>query len=415
MLLFWLLAAALLAGALGVLLWPLLRTARVGAPDDDAAAIAVWRDQRRALDADFSSGAITAGEHEAALAELAQRAAEEVDEKPRPPVRGAMPRRTWPLAMALLLAIPALAIVLYGRLGDPGAGIVAAVGNDPAPLDERQIATMIDGLARRLERRPDDAAGWMLLARSNYALDRFAAAAAAYGRANALVKDNADLLADYADALAMAQGRKLAGKPLAVIEQALAVDPRHKKALVLAASAALEARDLERSLAYWRRLGAQLPPGSDEARQVAAVIAEVDGAKDLRQGPARSAAPNRAADGAGTAAGAIGGRVELGPALASKVAPADTVYIFARAASGPRLPLAALRLPAARWPIAFDLDDSMAMAPGATLSSAGEVVIEARVSRSGNALPQSGDLIGRSAPVKPGATGLRITIDQVVP
>ncbi|MGH8712422.1 MAG: c-type cytochrome biogenesis protein CcmI/CycH, partial [Casimicrobiaceae bacterium] len=108
-------------------------------------------------------------------------------------------------------------------------------------------------------------------------------------------------------------------------------------------------------------------------------------------------------------------RVALSPALAAKVAPTDTVFIFARAAAGPRMPLAVLRVPAADLPKDFRLDDSMSMAPGVKLSSAGEVVVEARVSRSGNALPQSGDLFGRSAPTKPGGSGLRITIDQAVP
>src|SRR5439155_17770994 len=114
-------------------------------------------------------------------------------------------------------------------------------------------------------------------------------------------------------------------------------------------------------------------------------------------------------------AGAISGRVDLGAALASRVALSDTVFIFARAVDGPRMPLAVMRIPAKELPRNFSLDDSMSMAPGAKLSSAASVVIEARISKSGNAIAQSGDLFGRSAPVKPGAAGLVITIDQVVP
>lgn len=414
MLLFWLLAAALLLGALSALLWPLLRTPGTNSVPDDAAAIAIFRDQKRALDSDFSSGAISANERESALTDLAQRVAEEIDRPPRQPAPVAAPRRAWPLAIALLIAIPALTIVLYTRLGDPGAAIIAAAGSGATALDEPQIAAMIAGLTRRLETHPDDAQGWMLLARSNYALNRFAAAADAYARAEALVKDNADLLADYADALAMVQGHDLRGKPLALIEHALAVDPRHKKALALAATAALEARDLDRSLVYWRRLAAELPPGADEARQVDGVIAEVDAA---RRGAtvASSATPHPPAPAGSPPAGAISGRVELSPVLASKAAPADTVFIFARATAGPRMPLAVLRIRAGELPKNFTLDDSMAMAPGATLSSVPEVVVEARVSKSGAALPQPGDLVGQSAPIKPGARGLRITIDQVVP
>jgi cytochrome c-type biogenesis protein CcmH len=114
-------------------------------------------------------------------------------------------------------------------------------------------------------------------------------------------------------------------------------------------------------------------------------------------------------------AGTIGGRVALNPSLTAKVSPTDTVFIFARATNGPRMPLAALRIPAAELPKDFKLDDAMGMAGGMKLSSASEVVVEARVSKSGNALPQPGDLFGKSAPTKPGTAGLRITIDQVVP
>jgi cytochrome c-type biogenesis protein CcmH len=300
-------------------------------------------------------------------------------------------------------------------------------------VSERQIAAMVESLAKRLKQNPNDADGWVLLAHSYQALERFPESVDAYARADALIPNNASLLADYADALAMAQGRKLGGAPAALIQRALAIDPKNKKALALAATVALEARDLDASIAYWRRLAAELPSGSDDARQVADVIAEVDAAR--REGKDSAPAPSgratiepskRAADTAppvpvasaprgGTgAAGSIAGRVDLEAALASKVALNDTVFIFARAAEGPRMPLAVLRIPAKELPRDFSLDDSMSMAPGVKLSAAPSVIVEARISKSGNALPQSGDLFGRSAPLKPGATGVRITIDQVV-
>src|SRR5205085_487547 len=132
-----------------------------------------------------------------------------------------------------------------------------------------------------------------------------------------------------------------------------------------------------------------------------------------------SAAPDTgvvaARAGAPAPAGSIEGRVDVSPALASKVALNDIVFIFARAAEGQRMPLAVLRIPAKELPRDFSLDDSMGMGPGAKLSAAASVIVEARISKSGNALPQSGDMFGRSAPLKPGARGVRIIIDQVVP
>jgi cytochrome c-type biogenesis protein CcmH len=413
--LFWFLAATLLVGATTVLVWPLLRARRgATARDADAAAIAVFRDQKRAVDDDFASGVLTGAERDTVLADLAQRVAEEVG-SPRAPARDSLPRRTWPLAIVLLLAIPILAVALYARLGDPNAAniaaTIAATDNGQHELSEQQIAAMIAGLAKRLEQHPDDAEGWALLARSNYAVGRFPAAVAAYEKAGALTQDNADLLADYADALGMVQGRRLAGKPVALIERALAIDPRHGKALALAATAAMEEHKPDKAIAYWRRFAALLPPESAEARQVAGVIAELGGTAP-GAADATQASKNPPS---GPASGTISGRVAMSPSLAQKVSPTDTVFIFARAPTGPRMPFAALRLPASELPRDFALDDTMGMGAGAKLSSASEVVVEARLSRTGNALPQPGDLFGKSAPVKPGAAGLRITIDQVVP
>jgi cytochrome c-type biogenesis protein CcmH len=405
MLLFWLLAALLVVATLGTLIWPLLRRKpRPDAPDPSGAAIAVFRDHKRALDAEHESGAITVAERDAALAELTRRVADEGRDAAQPAVAHHS-RLAWPVAIALIVLITA--------------------GHD---VSEQQIVGMVDSLARRLKEHPNDADGWVLLARSYQALGRFPEAADAYAHADALIKDDPNLLADYADVLAMAQGRQLAGKPAMLIERALAIEPKQKKALALAATVALEARDLAASLGYWRRLAAELPAGSDEARQVSEVIAEIEGSQ--REGKGSTAASGgKPAQRAGEAvaaaapsvasiqpgAGAISGRVDLTSALASKVALTDTVFIFARAPEGSRMPLAVLRIPARDLPKDFVLDDSMGMAPGVKLSAAPAVVVEARISKSGTANVQPGDLFGKSSPVKPGTAGLRITIDQIVP
>ena len=428
MLVFWLLAALLVAVTLALLLRPLLRARDAGAaPDADAATIAVYRDQKHSLDADCADGVITPGERDAAVTELARRLGDEVKTVREAKTDERGQRRAWFAAAALLVLIPSAAVMLYARLGNPGAGAAAV---DTAPDDhnahnisDAQIVAMVDGLAERLKSRPDDAQGWVLLARSYQALGRFPDAADAYAHADALIPDNAALLADYADVLAMAQGRKLAGKPAALAQRALAIDPIHRKALALAATAALEARDLDGALAYWRRLLAQFPQASDDAKQIIAIIAEVESAKRegktipapggntlQRAEPAGAAAPGTPSTGA-----TIAGRVDISPTLAARVALTDTVFIFARAVDGPRVPLAVLRIAAKELPKEFTLDDSMAMAPGARLSGAAAVIVEARISKSGNALPQSGDFSGRSAPVKPGAAGVKVTIDQVVP
>jgi cytochrome c-type biogenesis protein CcmH len=425
--LFWILAALLVVATLGILTWPLLRAkARADAPDADGAAIAVFRDQKRTLDSERDAGEISAVERDAALTELTRRVAEETGVGV-PPDATTQSRRAWVLAVALIVLVPVSAALLYQRLGNPGATVVASAtaGHD---VSEQQIVAMVDSLAARLKQHPEDADGWVLLGRSYQALERFPESADAYAHANALVRDDPNLLADYADVLAMTQDRKLSGKPTELIDRALAIDPKHRKALALAATVALEARDFSKSLALWQRLASELPAGSDEARQVADVIAEINAAQregnasaptiSGQRGPRASepvvAAPPPVAS-SKSSAGAIRGRVDIAPALTSKVALSDTVFIYARAAEGPRMPLAVLRIAARELPKDFSLDDSMSMAPGVKLSTAPSVIVEARISKSGNAIPQPGDLFGRSAPLKPGTAGLAITIDQVVP
>lgn len=420
MLIFWSLAALLVAATLALLLLPLLRVRRARpAPDADAAALAVYRDQKHALDAELADGAIGPDEHEAAVAELSRRLAVEVGPArapapPTPPLR-----RAWLIGIALLVVIPAAAVILYTRLGNPEAISAASSAGEPNAheMSDPQILAMVDSLAQRLKTRPDDADGWVLLARSYQALGRFGEAADAYAHADTLIPNNPALLADYADALAMAQGRKLAGQPAALAARALAIDPNHRKALALAATAALEARDVDAALAYWRRLLAQFPEDSDDAKQIMAIVAEIESAKNGLNAPPPAAReqPRSPAATPPAVAAAIAGRVDISPALASKVALTDTVFIFARAVEGPRMPLAVLRIPARELPKDFRLDDSMGMAPGVKLSATPMVIIEARISKSGNALPQAGDLSGKSAPVKPGASGIKVTIDQVVP
>ena len=230
MLLFWSLALLLIAVTLAFLLPPLVRGRRgAAAPDADAAAIAIYRDQKRALDADVASGAINAAERDAAVLELSRRLGEEVGA----PKQGShLPRpRAWVLAIALLIVIPLAAVALYARLGSPDATAPTLAGSAPVPheLSDPEMIALVDKLAQRMKSRPDDGEGWILLARSYTALGRFPEAADAYARADALMPDNPTLLVDYADALAMSQGKRLAGKPAELRPSRVSARPETKK------------------------------------------------------------------------------------------------------------------------------------------------------------------------------------------
>jgi cytochrome c-type biogenesis protein CcmH len=409
---FWALALALVLATLAALVVPLMRSRsrRQGPADDDASA-AVYRDQKRQFDADVASGAISADEHDAAEAEIVARLGAELSGAPGA-AAASSGRAPWIVAIAIVAIVPAAALVAYLAIGDPQA--LDAGGARPRMTDS-EVTSMVEKLAQRMKENPSDPQGWLLLGRSWSALERYQQSADAFSEAARRLPGNADVLADWADALAMAQGRKLAGKPTEIIGQALAADPAHPKALALAASAAMERGDNKAAIRYWQALLAVVPPDSEDAQGIQATIAQLGGPQGAAPAPLTATRPSSPPSAAAPAASRITGRVEIAPALAARVPPDATLFVYARAAQGPRMPLAIVRRAARELPLEFALDDSMAMAPGATISSVREVVVEARVSASGSATAASGDLSGVSATIAPGTSGLRITIDRVVP
>jgi cytochrome c-type biogenesis protein CcmH len=419
---FWIIAACFVAGALLFVLPPLLhRGGRKSKPARQDITVSIYRDEIAELDADFNNGIITRDQYEQARQELERRLLEDVATEPGAAYPGATggSRRT---ALVVGLAVPLLAAGLYLKVGNPGAiteqGRVAA--GDPhqaGQITPEQIQGMIENLAARLRQNPNDAEGWAMLARSYTVTGRFQDAARAYAKLNELTPNNPQILADYADVLAMAQGRKLAGEPVNLVDRALKADPNHPKSLALAGSAAFEAKNYKQAALYWERLLKLLPPDSESYQSVANGLAEANAlaaggspetAVQTGQTAARPAPP---AD----AAAKVTGKVSLSPGLKERVAPGDTLFIFARAPQGPKMPLAILRLTASSLPSAFTLDDSSAMNSAMKLSNFPEVVVGARVSKSGNATPQSGDLEGFSGPVKLGASSVQVVIDKVVP
>lgn len=403
--LFWALALALVGATLAALLWPLFRRRHDAARGDEAAAAAIFRDYQRQIDADYAAGLIGSGERETAMAELVTRLGSELAQVE--PERNALRARSQRVAgVALLIIIPVAALVMYAVLGNPQAMTpgVARPATTPA-----QMTAMVEGLHERMKANPEDGNGWALLGRSYVTLGRFAEAAQAFARASERLPASAALLADQAEASALAQGERLAGQPVALLQRALAIDAKHPKTLALLATAAIEQDDFAAGIGYWRRLRAVVPEGSADRARIDEVLAELETRRD--SATRGKAAPTEATPGSKS----VEGSVEIAPALVSNVGAGDTLFIFARDPDGGRMPLAAVKLPAEKWPQRFRLTDEMAMAPGAVLSSAQRIVVEARVSKTGNATPASGDLSGKSVPVAPGARDVRVVLDRLVP
>jgi cytochrome c-type biogenesis protein CcmH len=220
------------------------------------------------------------------------------------------------------------------------------------------------------------------------------------------------LLADHADVLAMLHGQSTAGEPTRLIEQALKLDPKNLKALALAGSAAFERKDFAVATQYWTQARALAPNGSEFASGLERSLEEARAGAATQPGTNVKVNTEPQTDVTGSS---ISGVVNLSPSLTGKVRPEDTVFIFARAAAGPRIPLAILRHKAGELPINFKLDDSTAMSVDLRLSRFAQVTVGARISRSGNAMPQSGDLLGQTGPVQTGSGKLTITIDSIQP
>lgn len=415
MTLFWIAAAAMVALALALLLPPLARR-RDAAASIDAARndnLQVLRDQLQQLDAELAAGTLTREQHRESRAEIERRALDE-DVAEALPARTARPGRATVTALAIGVLLPLFAAGFYARLGSRDALLPPQAASAPE-VTVAQVEAMVEQLAKVMETKagqPDELQGWVMLARSYAALQRFPEAARAYERATTLAPTNAQLLADRADVMAMLPGQSADGEPARLVARALELEPDNLKALALAGGAAFEKQDFATAVRHWARARELVPADSEFARNLDRSLAEARTALAAAGGAAKPP-PGPAA--AAAAPAAVNGTLSLAPALKDKVAPTDTVFIVARAAEGPRMPLAIVRRSAADLPIRFTLDDSAAMTPEFRLSKFPQVIVSARVSKSGEATPRPGDLLGQAGPLAPDGKPVEIVIDRVQP
>lgn len=441
---FWITAILLSLGALLFILPPLLRR-NANAQVTDAADenIAIHQQQLAELDADLANGVLDTEQYEQSRRELERRVLQDTSANQttiRPP------RANWPLAITLATALPAGAAALYLQLGQPQAFVLpyplmqAAAETAPAPESENTapaqgdaskppegsveqlLPAMAEKLVERLAKDPSDGNGWALLGRSYIVMQRFGDASKAFEKAVALLPADASLLADYAGTLAMSTETRMQGKPTQLIEQALKIDPNNEKALYLAGTAAFDQQNFEGAVKHWEKMLTLMPANAGRKRLI--IQANVAEAKALARGdvppspPVAQASPPSQNTGAKPVTGAttsLTGSVALSPGLAAKFSPTDTVFIYARAAEGPPMPLAIITRQVKDLPVSFSMDDAMAMMPAMKLSGFPQVRVVARISKSGNAMPQSGDLQGMSPVVSNSARGVKVVIDQVLP
>jgi len=424
-------AALMIAAALAFVLVPLLRDKSGASTGTDTAR------RLRVLDEALASGVLDENEY------AAKRALLEKALMPQPlPTTGRRSRATFAALLVVALLLPASALLLYRLVGTPQA--LDPANLVPPPGAEHTAAEMeqaIAGLAAKLKEKPDDAQGWALLGRAYQATNRADESRDAFKQAHEHAPGDADIAVEYAQALAVAApDHRLQGESRELLESVLKNDPKNQRALWLIGISDYQSANYASAIATWKTLLPMLAPDSDVARSVRNEIADAEARRDGGEPPEPEGAPAGTAESADTASNSpqrsatspagnadsgiaptstaprLTVNVTLDPKLKDKLDANATLFVFARAASGPPMPLAIQRLKAGQLPVTVTLDDSMSMMPAMRLSKFAQVVVGARVSKSGNAMPQSGDLQTLSSPIASSrGEPIALEIDQVVP
>ena len=417
--LFWIATVVCVVVALAFVLPALLR-ARVaaGAAARRDVNIAVYRDQLKELEGDRANGLIPEDQFQITKVELEARLADDALAPDAAPEPARESNRT--LGYALAGILPVAAFGLYFWLGNPTSLIEIAAAptrsepklNPNAPMREHDIQKMVQQVEAKVKDNPKDGDAWAILAKTYATMGRWPEAWKSYQFAIDLLPENAALLSGQAEALAVLNGRVLQGRPMELVNRALQLDPNDIKGLELAGFNAFQERNFAQAVAYLQNLHRQLPPEAPFAKNIFAAINE---AQRLATGGAPA---NMAEQGAPTAPPAsnvtIRGSLDITPDLKARLTEKDVIFLFARPLQGGP-PVAAVRGPAIRLPMDFELSDRLAMNPGNLLSMHKEVVLVARVSKSGGPMAQPGDLEGSVSGVKVGASGVKLVIDKIVP
>ncbi len=423
---FWGLTSVMMVVALLFIVPPLLRSRKTLTVSRDDLNTEVIKTQLGELEADLQAGKLDQAQYEPARKDLERELLYDLsssidDLKPR------SARSSRWAALVLAVAIPLCAILLYMQLGSKElTGILEQASvSQPAsamrqPAAARSLEAVVIQLVERLRTQPDDPQGWVLLAKSYTALKRFSDAVEAYGNARRLGGDQPELLADYADALVVASGGRFTKQATKLLQRALEIQPDYAKALWLSGHWKYQNGAFDEAIQYWQRVAAQVPEDSPDARVIARQIEQARQKLGMTADSEMQAAVSASSPVTGfiepAAEKVLQVRVSLDSQLSTQVDPEDTVFIFARAAEGSRMPLAIVRKQVKDLPVTVTLDDSSAMSAAMRLSEFEEVSLTARISRSGNAIPTSGDLQGTVSPVRTQGTEIiDLIIDTTLP
>lgn len=439
----WFFIAGLLLIAVAILVMPLFRTQDESSDNRREQNIQIVREQMAELESSFERAEVESDEYHARRSELEQALHLDVDGEAEQ-VRNKASTTSRVSAGFVLLFVPMAALALYLYLGAPQAPqmIEEARNNPPAEIPLKADGTpdvekLVASLHDKLRKSPANAEGWYMLGRSYMMMQQFDGAVEAYDNLNKLQPGEPDVMLMLADALSMQQGGQMAGRPEALINEALVAAPENTTALWLSGMALEQQEKYQETLDRWTVLRPLLEDIPQEQEQLDILINRVkaklsgdaavaDSSVDKSDvAKPSAAAPAVNADGAADSgarvvtkdAAASGAQVtlsvSLSDAMLEQVSPEDSVFIYAKAQTGPPMPLAAKRLQVKDLPTTVILDDSMAMMPQFKLSAFDTLIVGARISKSGNAVGQDGDLYTEQEKVAHGDT-VTLSIDSVL-
>ena len=397
--------------AIALVVWPFLR--RPANADFSRLQLntAIYRDQFAELERDRGEGSLSQADYDQAKAELQRRMLEDTAGEPAPGKKGEKAGLA-PVPVSRVLPILLGAFLLIGgALGYMGLGNPQAINpptQDGHATGDAEIQRMVADMAAKLEKEPENYNGWAMLGRSYKFLNRHAEAARAYARTGPMLDTSAELLVDYADSLAAAK-QGFTPEVLALLDKALKLEPTNLQGLWLRGTAFYEEGRYDKAITDWALLLKGLPPDSEEARVIKANIEEARGLQG-KSGKSEKVGADKAAPSA--AQTSVAGRVEVAANLSDKVPAGATLMVIARPADGSRMPVGVF-IDKSSLPADFTLDDNIAMSADNPLSKHKELIVEARLSRSGQAMAEPGDLYSAPQTVKLGARNVKLKIDQV--
>ncbi len=438
MLTFWIIAVIFMLTALTFVVPPFLKTSVTEDTERNRLNLAIYKERLAELEQDN----VTPAQREVAKQELDRTLLQDLGENSLPLTQ---PRARW-ASVVVTLGLPVIAVGSYLYLGapqsmqspSPSQAEDSAASNPQVPPDFKK---MVEKLVARLEQQPDDEKGWQMLARSYAFLDDYKQAIQTYNKTLAKFGEKPEVLTDLAEFMAKSNNDELAGLPTIFLKAALNINPNYQDALWLAGFSAAQKQDFQGAIDYWQRFLKQVPETEVELRKsLEKHIAEArnqmvgrSSSSSVTVSPETNHSPpsenvvgapvtssttsiNTSSSGENALTDAkIAVSVSLDPALQEKVSPDNTLFIYARATEGPPMPLAIVKKTAKDLPANVTLDDSLALTPALKLSNFKEVVVLARISSSGQATPQHGDLMGQSDTVMIGKqTQVTITINQVM-